>query len=203
LLEKYRLVLDASLSFGLDAGTAPASLYEAALAWKGALAARAAEERLMRDRPKLRPLAEQLRLTRASLARVASRQPANERQQAEWRALFDRMEAEKEDLELRLAQKSAAYLRWRQLRQADARQISAALPRGVALVDFLEYRHWSPSPTKKGLWKIEARLLAFVLTRERRPELVLLGPANERSEEHTSELQSLTNIVCRLLLETK
>src|SRR5258706_3218631 len=25
----------------------------------------------------------------------------------------------------------------------------------------------------------------------------------ERSEEHTSELQSLTNIVCRLLLETK
>src|SRR5258706_2432882 len=33
-----------------------------------------------------------------------------------------------------------------------------------------------------------------------------LGPAGEdpaRSEEHTSELQSLTNIVCRLLLEKK
>src|SRR5215213_10657438 len=27
--------------------------------------------------------------------------------------------------------------------------------------------------------------------------------ANERSEEHTSELQSLTNLVCRLLLEKK
>src|SRR5438093_6291679 len=26
---------------------------------------------------------------------------------------------------------------------------------------------------------------------------------NERSEEHTSELQSLTNLVCRLLLEKK
>src|SRR5438093_7892810 len=26
---------------------------------------------------------------------------------------------------------------------------------------------------------------------------------NARSEEHTSELQSLTNLVCRLLLETK
>src|SRR5262249_60391503 len=26
---------------------------------------------------------------------------------------------------------------------------------------------------------------------------------NPRSEEHTSELQSLTNLVCRLLLETK
>src|SRR5438093_9626975 len=29
------------------------------------------------------------------------------------------------------------------------------------------------------------------------------GRAGERSEEHTSELQSLTNLVCRLLLEKK
>src|SRR5437016_11533395 len=29
------------------------------------------------------------------------------------------------------------------------------------------------------------------------------GTRSERSEEHTSELQSLTNLVCRLLLEKK
>src|SRR5215213_10670278 len=29
------------------------------------------------------------------------------------------------------------------------------------------------------------------------------APAGARSEEHTSELQSLTNLVCRLLLEKK
>src|SRR5438046_6661233 len=29
------------------------------------------------------------------------------------------------------------------------------------------------------------------------------GSAHKRSEEHTSELQSLTNLVCRLLLEKK
>src|SRR5437016_11021607 len=29
------------------------------------------------------------------------------------------------------------------------------------------------------------------------------GPRSMRSEEHTSELQSLTNLVCRLLLEKK
>src|SRR5438046_4802829 len=29
------------------------------------------------------------------------------------------------------------------------------------------------------------------------------GVADQRSEEHTSELQSLTNLVCRLLLEKK
>src|SRR5258706_7573274 len=41
----------------------------------------------------------------------------------------------------------------------------------------------------------------------RRPELHFriqdLEPPRARSEEHTSELQSLTNIVCRLLLEKK
>src|SRR5437016_10204867 len=31
----------------------------------------------------------------------------------------------------------------------------------------------------------------------------LRGGAGSRSEEHTSELQSLTNLVCRLLLEKK
>src|SRR5438093_1813587 len=33
--------------------------------------------------------------------------------------------------------------------------------------------------------------------------LIAIGPSEIRSEEHTSELQSLTNIVCRLLLEKK
>src|SRR5262249_60780475 len=31
----------------------------------------------------------------------------------------------------------------------------------------------------------------------------MVGPPDARSEEHTSELQSLTNLVCRLLLEKK
>src|SRR5258706_6248825 len=33
--------------------------------------------------------------------------------------------------------------------------------------------------------------------------LVFITRFNQRSEEHTSELQSLTNLVCRLLLEKK
>src|SRR5438093_9968595 len=35
------------------------------------------------------------------------------------------------------------------------------------------------------------------------PRGVKFGPLRLRSEEHTSELQSLTNLVCRLLLERK
>src|SRR5256885_9795244 len=38
----------------------------------------------------------------------------------------------------------------------------------------------------------------------RLPEAALSGPESDgRSEEHTSELQSPCNLVCRLLLETK
>src|SRR5688572_32375622 len=40
------------------------------------------------------------------------------------------------------------------------------------------------------------------LVAEDREELVL-APHRERSEEHTSELQSQSNLVCRLLLEKK
>src|SRR5205814_9488398 len=36
-----------------------------------------------------------------------------------------------------------------------------------------------------------------------RPELIINAAAYTRSEEHTSELQSLRHLVCRLLLEKK
>src|SRR5207302_10820221 len=39
--------------------------------------------------------------------------------------------------------------------------------------------------------------------RHARHQQVLRGPRAERSEEHTSELQSRENLVCRLLLEKK
>src|SRR5437016_10873296 len=38
---------------------------------------------------------------------------------------------------------------------------------------------------------------------DRQGESAPAAPLRERSEEHTSELQSLTNLVCRLLLEKK
>src|SRR5438046_6811029 len=42
-----------------------------------------------------------------------------------------------------------------------------------------------------------------IASSERPPERRLLSILFCRSEEHTSELQSLTNLVCRLLLEKK
>src|SRR2546423_5120830 len=51
----------------------------------------------------------------------------------------------------------------------------------------------------------EENLGARVLeaAREFKPDLVLLDVMMPRSEEHTSELQSLAYLVCRLLLEKK
>src|SRR2546422_2175431 len=45
--------------------------------------------------------------------------------------------------------------------------------------------------------------LAAALGPEGRVQLVPLETAHERSEEHTSELQSRLHLVCRLLLEKK
>src|SRR5438046_5357888 len=39
--------------------------------------------------------------------------------------------------------------------------------------------------------------------RNRSPSATRVVTGSERSEEHTSELQSLTNLVCRLLLEQR
>src|SRR2546427_7095776 len=50
----------------------------------------------------------------------------------------------------------------------------------------------------------EAILRAIRLTQPEQPlDLILHTPGGLRSEEHTSELQSQSNLVCRLLLEKK
>ncbi len=45
-------------------------------------------------------------------------------------------------------------------------QLQATLPADAVLLDFLEYTHRSPSAEKKGQWKTERRLLAFVVRRD-------------------------------------
>src|SRR5437016_7762186 len=58
--------------------------------------------------------------------------------------------------------------------------------------EFAEYRAYVPGDDLRHVdWNLFARTERCYLKRYR------------RSEEHTSELQSLTNLVCRLLLEKK
>src|SRR2546430_13728236 len=64
------------------------------------------------------------------------------------------------------------------------------------------------STIKRHPAKMVRRMMSLVLSRPRmRPPLALLltetSSEGVRSEEHTSELQSQSNLVCRLLLEKK
>src|SRR2546427_8824195 len=50
--------------------------------------------------------------------------------------------------------------------------------------------------TAMGIWMAPPPMISMV-------SCAWAGPARSRSEEHTSELQSQSNLVCRLLLEKK
>src|SRR5258706_11352527 len=69
---------------------------------------------------------------------------------------------------------------------------------GVARAEYF------PRIALTGLLGLDSRELSALLTapaRTAKPRV--RGCRGPRSEEHTSELQSLTNLVCRLLLEKK
>src|SRR5438046_6079377 len=67
----------------------------------------------------------------------------------------------------------------------------------LSLLDALPIWYGSPPPRRRRRrWRSAAPGRSG--TEGRSP-----GPRAGRSEEHTSELQSLTNLVCRLLLEIK
>src|SRR5256885_6160296 len=52
-------------------------------------------------------------------------------------------------------------------------------------------------------WMPDALMTSSATQRVSLPAVPLIIPHNNRSEEHTSELQSPCNLVCRLLLEKK
>ena len=83
----------------------------------------------------------------------------------------EELEKEKEDIQAKLAQRSP-----RLPRPISPELVARALPSGAALIDFLEYTHYSLSKDKKGALDHERRLLAFVVQRGRKVACVELGP---------------------------
>src|SRR5258706_8942941 len=70
----------------------------------------------------------------------------------------------------------------------------------VAIVGF---RNLSKRPEDEWLSTALSEMLGAELAAGGKIRLVSRKGRSRRSEEHTSELQSLTNLVCRLLLEKK
>jgi tetratricopeptide (TPR) repeat protein/CHAT domain-containing protein len=182
-LDQLRDSLHGYLQVGSEGQTDPQRLYQHVLAWKGAITARQAEERLARDHPKLRPHFQKLQEVRAGLAHLIRNPPATAAQQPDWLKRFRELEAQKEELELRLARDSAAFRGFQELRHATARQVVQTLPPDTVLVDFVEYAHLFPPPRQQGKPDGEYRLLAFVLRSDRAPVCLALPSAEAIHEE--------------------
>src|SRR5437016_9667577 len=63
--------------------------------------------------------------------------------------------------------------------------------------------HGPDENKRKAKLRLDTKLGAFAPLRDGSFAIVPGKSGESRSEEHTSELQSLTNLVCRLLLEKK
>src|SRR5215467_6452646 len=66
-----------------------------------------------------------------------------------------------------------------------------------------KWRRFLVSQTQRGLELFERRRARVLQIRQFGSDSILLNLCPKRSEEHTSELQSPCNLVCRLLLEKK
>jgi len=80
-----------------------------------------------------------------------------------WRQQIAELTARKEQLEGELAGRSAAFRAQRTQDEMSSAQVQAALPRDAALIDFLEYTQYRPTPPGQGGWTRERRLIAFVV----------------------------------------
>ncbi len=176
LLGRLQLSLHLYLGAARAADAPAARLYEAVLAWKGAAAARAEEERAARGEPALAPLFTRLQAARVRLAALGANtpRPADE---GRWLAAFKKVEAEKEETEAAIARGSAGFRLLGSRRRAAPADVSAALPEGAGLVDFIEYEQHLSLPPRKGGPAAERRLLAFVLRRGLPVRCVGLGPS--------------------------
>jgi CHAT domain-containing protein/tetratricopeptide (TPR) repeat protein len=194
LRESARGNLDRYLSLAVRSEKDPRALYNKVLAWKGMVTVRQAEEALLRGRPDLAGLFADLRAVRAGLAQLAAR-TFKPTERAAWQKRLRALQEQKEKLEGQLAEKSAAF---RSERHASAAGVAAALPADTVLVDLLQYSHYTPPSARTGRWRIEPRLLAFIVGKSGQCTLVEMHDADAISRAVTTWRQSLGSSVAAL-----
>lgn len=200
LSESEQLALDARLRFGLDtylsvAGTpeyradagpqavSDAEVYRYVLLGKGVVTAQQSFIHVTlraKNAKELRPLFEELQADSRQLQNLSPSTPEKAEQMEAWRKQeISRLEKELKTDQQKLAAQSGEFRRLEESLQADANQVKnlqELLPAKAALVDFLEYTHFSPPPLKKGPLSPERRLVAFVVRRAAPVKRIDLGP---------------------------
>jgi CHAT domain-containing protein/Tfp pilus assembly protein PilF len=173
MLRAFRTYLDEYLSLSPEkAGITAEEDYAPVLSWKGMVFAR---QRQLREARRLlekggdaqaRSVYQKLEEVSRQLATVALAQPGSAIRPGRREKLAE-LTRQREDLEKELARQSADFRRGQELAQLTPAMLQKALPKGTALVDFLEYQHASRSAGNKGSWLYERRLLAFVVRPDR------------------------------------
>jgi CHAT domain-containing protein len=193
-LAQMRSRLDRYLSLPPPAQGDAAAQYTPVLDWKGTVGRRQRLLRLARHRPELAKDLAELDRVSSRLAALALAAPDPEHSAARARTIRE-LTVEKERLERSLAGGATDPLRAtpreQMLRPLTPAQVQRALPADAALVDFLEYDHYSPSFGQQYFWRRERALVAFVVRRDAlvRVDLGPAQPVREALERWREALQ--------------
>jgi CHAT domain-containing protein/Tfp pilus assembly protein PilF len=143
-----------------------ADVYRYVLLGKGIVTAQQAFIHLKLRRSELAPLFHELEQDGRRLQQLRFSPPAELGKRDAWRNEVQRLEEERNADQQKLAAESGEFRQLEESLQADAGQIKklqALLPTNTALVDALEYTHFSPPLNKKGELIRERRLMAFIV----------------------------------------
>jgi CHAT domain-containing protein/Tfp pilus assembly protein PilF len=166
-LRYLRGILDHYLSLALRTDAAAEEVYAPLLNWKGSVFSR---QQRLRER-RLGADQEDVAELRTDLERVTRELGSLSRQPTPDAKKVADLERRQEDLERKLAGKLPAVRRRRQAEALTPAALKSALPRGVVLVDFLEFWHDEPARGREPRRRIP-HLLAVVV-RQGQPIRVL------------------------------
>jgi CHAT domain-containing protein len=176
-------MLDTYLSVSLtpEARVPAAEVYEQVLAWKGAVFGHQLRLRQLRSDPNLREGFDEYLSVCTRLATQSLTVPTSA-DRAAWLKDIELLTEHKERLEADFSQRSIALREQKALARLRTAELKGQLPKGTALVDFLVYTHFSPPKEKKGEFKTELHLVAFVLPSQGEVRTVSLGPVEPLTE---------------------
>lgn len=184
--------LDNYLSIAGPARIEDGDSYAYVLRGKGAVTAEQFFTHLKRRQPELVPLFNEREEVSSRLAALngalsklssATRDPnRHERPLKEIESQINELNERNEFLQRELAAKSRPFRQAQQAASLAPLDLQKVLPPKTALVDIVEYAHFSPSPAHKGRSTVEQRLLAFVVRPERPIKKIELGSADAIAE---------------------
>ena len=168
MIQSWRYLLDVYLSLAPEANQNGDAVYRHLLTWKGAVFLRQRELHKLRGvahepaQSEVGQLATELVDVARQLGKLAFATPDPKSLEGRRRRM-EELTDRKERLEGDLARRSTGFRAGLARARMTPAQVQAALPRDAALIDFLEYRRFRPSPEHKGRFQQERHLAAFVV----------------------------------------